>query len=242
MLFEHLYYDTQYQLNQIVPGEEYANAFRKPPVSPRIETIEAKESLEPGSLGSSKGMTYNFVNFESKKKNSMQPEVQQLLTTDERQQVPSSYKSSKPKMGSGPEQKINLVKQAPLPVIREKVLDASVSNMMSLTSSDDSNNLRRSDPLEKEMNLTEIEAQARVFYKQDGEVYDEIYASGVEKRLSDAYATDAGSEVVASRATRKSEIAKDRDSSEFVMEQVVRDLKRSVQETTFKTSIIETSQ
>ena len=38
MFFEHLYYDTQYQLNQMVPGDEFMDAY-KPKVSPRIKKV-----------------------------------------------------------------------------------------------------------------------------------------------------------------------------------------------------------
>jgi hypothetical protein len=75
-----------------------------------------------------------------------------------------------------------------------RVHDGSVSNLISISNSDSNSFINN--PLEKELNLTEYELRIRAAngFADQMSVDEEIGTTGVFKRISNTYATDAGSE------------------------------------------------
>lgn len=67
LLFEHLYYDTQYQLNQIRPGEDFLSSLQGvKATSPRIAAVVVLEDNAVGHGASTAGtVKTHFVNFET---------------------------------------------------------------------------------------------------------------------------------------------------------------------------------
>lgn len=64
LLFEHLYMDTQYQLNQIRPGEEFIKSLASPLSHKSIRAIATVEENQSGSKVAS-SQKVNFVGFDS---------------------------------------------------------------------------------------------------------------------------------------------------------------------------------
>jgi hypothetical protein len=247
MLFEHLYYDCQYQLNQMIPGEEYMNAFKKPPpVSPRIAAVAIIEDGDYGAtLGNSTDKplkkSTHFIGFEStKKKTSLSTEVKELLLSEDK--IGMKIKKAQKKQQFGPKPDITLVKMTASKdkAVVEKHVDCSVSNMMSLVNSDNSPNDSEGDRLEKELNITEYELRIKAAQGFEADQYSDGFGThGVDKRISDAYATDGHSEISTSKKDkrRKTEIVSSETVElDFVIQHDSKELKRSVQEPNLKIS------
>lgn len=121
-----------------------------------------------------------------------------------------------------------------------RIHDGSVSNVISITNSDSNSFINN--PLEKELNLTEYELRIRAAngFADQMSVEEEIGTTGVFKRISNTYATDAGSENTSQMHRRRTEnftSVKSKEVDEFVMQHG--ELKRSLQEPSLLHSTIQ---